>query len=373
MALETVNITDFSGVAQPITVDDVGAEGKVQVTKIGFAADGISPTLVSAVNPLPVTGITLGSVSLTTSSAVIGKLALNSGVDIGDVDVTSIIPGFGATNLGKRVGDATGGSDIGVLALAIRTDSVASDIAQANGSNTGLRVNQKGQLHVTSTASVQYNIDVAAGGADTGNVGLLKRVTTLATVTPANGDWMPMLGDDTGAMYVNVVNGITGVIDDAAVTPGTTQVLMLGAMTDDTATDLDNEGDGGMVRMTLSRKLLFQPFESEVNHWSYVPAAGGLVNTTEVTAKAAAGSGLRNYITDAQVTNSHPTIGSEVQILDGTGGTVIHRGWASALGGFVAQFLTPKKTTANTLVSIKEATATATTGIYVNLGGYVGA
>ncbi len=118
---------------------------------------------------------------------------------------------------------------------------------------------------------------------------------------------------------------------------------------------------------------LAQPYESEANSWKYAAPAAGLVTTTEVTAKAAAGASLFNYITGAQVTNSHATIGSEVQILDGTAGTVMHRAWASALGGYVAKFDPPLRGTANTLISIKEATATATTGILVNLQGYIGA
>lgn len=106
--------------------------------------------------------------------------------------------------------------------------------------------------------------------------------------------------------------------------------------------------------------------------WYYSPPTAGLVNTTEVTAQVAAGGGLINYISSIQVTNSHPTIGSEVQILDGTGGTVLHRGFAPALSGYTATFPIPLGGTANTLVSIKEATATATTGILVNLQGYIG-
>lgn len=65
-------------------------------------------------------------VALPAGTNAIGKLAANSGVDIGDVDVTSVTPGTGATNLGKAedAGHTTG--DVGVMALGVRNDANAS-------------------------------------------------------------------------------------------------------------------------------------------------------------------------------------------------------------------------------------------------------
>jgi len=58
--------------------------------------------------------------SLPAGSAAIGKLAANSGVDIGDVDVTSIVPGTGATNLGKAEDAVHGSGDTGVMAICYK-------------------------------------------------------------------------------------------------------------------------------------------------------------------------------------------------------------------------------------------------------------
>lgn len=57
---------------------------------------------------------------------VSGVLTANSGVDIGDVDVTSVVPGTGATNLGKAEDDAHASAHVGVMALAVRTDTAAN-------------------------------------------------------------------------------------------------------------------------------------------------------------------------------------------------------------------------------------------------------
>ena len=67
-----------------------------------------------------------GIVALTTSTASIGKLASNTGVDIGDVDVTSVVPGTGATNLGKAEDAAHTTGDVGVMGLTVRQDTAAA-------------------------------------------------------------------------------------------------------------------------------------------------------------------------------------------------------------------------------------------------------
>ena len=88
--------------------------------------------------------------SLPAGSAAIGKLAANSGVDIGDVDVTSIIPATGATNLGKAIQSAQGSTDTGVAALVVRNDALA-DLSGADGDYAPLQVNKTGALNVTET------------------------------------------------------------------------------------------------------------------------------------------------------------------------------------------------------------------------------
>lgn len=154
-------------------------------------------------------------VALPAGTNAIGKLAANSGVDIGDVDVTSLVPGVAATNLGKAEDAVHGSGDVGVMALAVRADSAAA--------------------------------------------------------TGADGDYVPLLTDANGKLYVNpgtvtvashaVTNAGTfavqdseKVADDAAFTVGTTKVAPVGYLADETATDSVDEGDVGAARMTLDRK-----------------------------------------------------------------------------------------------------------------------
>jgi hypothetical protein len=248
---------------------------------------------------------------------------------------------FNGTTWDRARGDTANGMDVDVTRVPTDPFGANADAASATGS---------------ISAKLRF---IAATGIPITTLPTLANVTTVGTVT-------------TCSTLTNITNW-GNLVDDAAATPATTRVLMVGYMADDTATDSVDEGDGGMARMTLNRKQITQPYESEANTWSYAAAAGGLVNTTGVTAKAAAGAGLRNYITSIQVTNSNQTTGTEVLVRDGAAGTVLHRGWANANSGYTATFPIALRGTANTLVEIAEVTTTATAGVLVNLQGYVGA
>lgn len=69
--------------------------------------------------------------ALPAGTNAIGKLAENSGVDIGNVDITSIVPGTSTTSLGKAEDQAFLTTDVGVMSLAVR----ASSPANTSGSN----------------------------------------------------------------------------------------------------------------------------------------------------------------------------------------------------------------------------------------------
>ena len=102
--------------------------------------------------------------SLPAGSAAIGKLAANSGVDIGDVDVTSIIPGTGATNLGKAEDAAHSSGDTGVMPLAVRNDDIAA-LGGADGDYAPLQVNAAGALYTNDASGEAGSILVTGTSA----------------------------------------------------------------------------------------------------------------------------------------------------------------------------------------------------------------
>ena len=107
---------------------------------------------VTSLPSIPTGTNSIGTVGLDSGTNAIGKLVANSGVDIGDVDVTSVIPGVGATNLGKAIQSAQGATDVGVAALVVRNDTLA-DLSGADGDYSPFQVNATGALYTTVDSS----------------------------------------------------------------------------------------------------------------------------------------------------------------------------------------------------------------------------
>ena len=156
--------------------DDIGSVHFPRI-KLVHGADGVNDGDVSDANPLPVDdaggSLTIDNAHLTSlggcvggtelqvdvvaalpaGTNAIGKLAANSGVDIGDVDVLSVIPGTGATNLGKAADGASGATDTGVAPLAVRDDALAA-LTPIEGDYVPLRVDANGALWVIPSGTV---------------------------------------------------------------------------------------------------------------------------------------------------------------------------------------------------------------------------
>lgn len=122
---------------------------------------------------------------ITAAGALVGGDATN-GLD---VDVTRIIPGTSATHLGKAVDSAAGSSDTGVAMLAVRDD-------------------------------------------------------TLATLTPVDGDYVPLRTSSTGALHISVTEGgIAGRAEDSAHSTGHDGIVVLAVRRDTASSGVDTDGD----------------------------------------------------------------------------------------------------------------------------------
>lgn len=98
-----------------------------------------------------------------------------------------------------------------------------------------------------------------------------------------------------------------------------------------------------------------------------------MTGTTSTLLLSAPGASLYNYITEIAVSNSHATVGTDIELQDGSGGTTF---WvlpaAAVYGGAVIHFDPPlKQPTSNTALYVKNATTGASTRVSVN--GYKGA
>lgn len=87
--------------------------------------------------------------------------------------------------------------------------------------------------------------------------------------------------------------------------------------------------------------------------------------TTSTSLIAAPGAGLFNYITQVTVSNAHATVGTDVALQDGSGGTTFYTiPAAAAYGGATLSFPAPlKQTTANTALFCVNVTTGASTKV----------
>lgn len=185
-------------------MDDWDETDRAAVNLISSQAGVAGGTGVDGATVLRVTLAT--DIPLPAGTNAIGKLAANSGVDIGDVDVLSLIPGTGATNLGKAIDTAAGATDTGIAALAIRDDSLTT-LTPADGDYVPLRVSSTGALHVTGGGGgTEYTEDVATPNPIVGTATLIERDDALTAVTPVEGDWIGLRGTAEGALWVQDFN-----------------------------------------------------------------------------------------------------------------------------------------------------------------------
>ena len=126
-------------------------------------------------------------------------------------------------------------------------------------------------------------------------------------------------------------------------------------------------GDIADLVATLQGVQVTRPWQIPELEWSYASAAGGIVNTTDVVLSAAAGAGLRRYITTLQLKNTS-VVATEVVLKDGS--TSIWRGHVSAsmTGSEEIVFSNPLRTTANAALNV--ACITTAAAVYVNAQGF---
>lgn len=178
-----------------------------------------------------------------------------------------------------NVDDVASVTATGTFALVVRKDSAAS-LAGTDGDVTALQVDANGSLRVTGGGGgTEYTEDAAAAANPVGQMLITRRKDTLsAAEVSTDGDNIAVNATAKGEIYVKhadaipvtdnagsltVDNGGTFATqesqlaaDDSAFTIGTTKVFSSGYMADETSTDSVDEGDVGIARMTLDRKVI---------------------------------------------------------------------------------------------------------------------
>ncbi len=130
-------------------------------------------------------GVILGA-----GANAIGKLATNTGVDIGDVDVTSISAG---TNVIGQVG----------LVDGVTSTIKATVLDYTNSNPLAVRLTDASGDYTAAGGGTQYAVDTALGNTPTGTAAIAKRDDALSTLTPVEGDAVEIRVDANGALWTH--------------------------------------------------------------------------------------------------------------------------------------------------------------------------
>ena len=161
------------------------------------------------------------------------------------IDVGSITPGTGATDLGKAIQSAQGTTDTGVAALVVRNDTLA-DLSGADGDYTPLQVNATGALYTTVDSSA-LPTGAATSALQTAGNNLL---------TTIDADTSSLAGAVSGTeMQVDVVASLpagTNVIGSVNIVNSMTPVDFLDAGVFDASTGTNIPSTGSATLVTLA-------------------------------------------------------------------------------------------------------------------------
>lgn len=309
---DNVAITAGSGVS--IASDDIGGV-QYQRVKIAQGADGVGVDVSSAA-PLQV--------------SLANHAANATAVKVDGSAVTQPVSGTVTANAGT-----------GTMAVSNTVLSVVGGGTEATAQRVTIASDSTGVLSVDDNGS-----SLTVDGTVTANAGTGTFAVSMATNTP-----------------------VGNVAHDAADSGAPIKTGGRARTTEVTAVASDDRVDS--IHDKVGKQIVLPYAIPE----SFVSGAitTAMTGTTSTSLVAAPGAGLRNYLTTIIVSNSHATVGTDVIIQDGSGGTTLMTIPAAAVyGGAVITLPTPlRQPTTATAIFCANVTTGASTK--VSAVGYTGA
>jgi hypothetical protein len=187
----TVTVAGTVAVTQPVAVTDNGGSLTVDGT---VAVSSVGGTVTVA-----------GTVTIIDGG---GSITVDGTVAVGP----TVTPGTAATNLGKAEDAVHASGDVGVMALAVRNDAATAlaangDYIPITTDSTGKVYTTAVVTSVipgTAATSLGKAEDAAHASGDTGVMALAVRQDTLAALS-ANGDYIPLTTDSLGRLNVRAL------------------------------------------------------------------------------------------------------------------------------------------------------------------------
>ena len=255
---DTIATDDVAGVKYPI--------GKLAFGALDTAVLAVAGSGVVTTGTLRVTLAT--DVALPAGTNAIGKLAANTGVDIGDVDVTSVAGNVTVINGGtfatqvdgaaltalQLVDDVVHSGDAALSKYAVVGavfDDAATGTVTENQAHS-LRMSARRAMYVETVSGGSFNVVVGAGTNNIGDVDVLTVPAPLSTTgggTEATALRVTVASDSTGVLSVDD-NGASLTIDNAqlsVVGGGTEAAAMRVTIANDSTGVLSVDDNGGSL------------------------------------------------------------------------------------------------------------------------------
>lgn len=337
----SLSVTSSSGnVALPagtvVAVTNTGTTNTAYI-KLSVGA-GTAATTDMALVPGATVGLTVGS------NTYINAITSTSTTTLRMAGGTGLLTGFGG-------GGSSSGGGGGAVTVADGADVTLGTTTDAKSTATDTTSVTLMQVAKQISASVQGA--TPAGSAIIGKVSLVDSGGTDATDTTKHAIKVSGVGEAQGADTSGQTLSPIGIRTLAASPTDTTAKTNLPVM--------DTKG-----------AILVQPYGHNDNGISGLTSAMTGTTSTAVTGISAPGANIYNYITQLTVGNSHATVGTFVELQDGSGGTTFYTVPAAAVyGGAVITFPKPlKQPTANTALYCKNTTTGA--NVIVSASGFKG-
>lgn len=369
------NLAITQGTGTTIAADDIGGVLHQRV-KLSQGADGAA-TDVSSAAPLNVTLANTGA----NATPVVVDLGANNDVTVtGSVAVTgtfyqatqpvsvATVPSHDVTNVGTFAVQNTAATPAG-------TNNIGDvDVLTVNGVAPAFGTGVRGATVQRVTIATDDSVPVTLGANQSVNVSQINGVTPLMG-SGATGTGSPRVTAATDSPEVTALQIMddwdNGASDGASVsgdvahgTADAGEPVKIGGKA--LSADPTAEATGDRVNALfdlIGRQVMF-PYSLKENLVSGAITTA-MTGTTSTSLIGAPGSGLYNYITQITVSNAHGTVGTDVAIQDGSGGTTIYTIPAAAVyGGAVVTFPAPlKQPTSNTALYCANVTTGASTKV----------
>lgn len=291
------------------------------------------------------------------------------------VDNTVTVGSHAVTNAGTfavqaAITAASGSIGSGAIASgAIASGAIASGAVASGAVASGAFASGSiaaGAVAAGATSFVKLE-DVASADADAGVPAMAVRKATPANTSGTDGDY-EMLQMSAGRLWTSgIVAG--SVATNVAIVDNPINLGAQAVSSENTAVTTARQVQ---LVADLVGKLIVLPYSNPENFVSGAITTA-MTGTTTTSLIAAPAAGLRNYITNIVVSNAHATVGTDVIIQDGSGGTTLYTIPAAAVyGGASVTFPVPlRQPTTATAIFCANVTTGASTK--VSATGYKGA